>query len=62
MRIFLTGATGYIGSAVLDALLRVQRVSCARARALGWSSALHSVGSNVPRLLEEFRRAQERAA
>ncbi len=33
-----------------------------RARALGWSPALHSVSNNVPRLLEEFRRAQERAA
>ena len=33
-----------------------------RARALGWSPTLHSVGTNVPRLLEEFRRAQERAA
>ncbi len=48
--------------AYADALALDQRVRCARARALGWSPALHSVGNNVPRLLEEFRRAQERAA
>ena len=45
-----------------DALLLDQRVRGPRARALGWSPTLHSVGTNVPRLLEEFRRAQERAA
>jgi nucleoside-diphosphate-sugar epimerase len=45
-----------------DALALDQRVRGPRARALGWSPTLHSVGTNVPRLLEEFRRAQERAA
>jgi nucleoside-diphosphate-sugar epimerase len=45
-----------------DALALNQRVRGPRARALGWSPTLHSVGTNVPRLLEEFRRAQERAA
>ena len=48
--------------AYADALALDQRVRCQRARALGWSPTLHSVGTNVPRLLEEFRRAQERAA
>jgi nucleoside-diphosphate-sugar epimerase len=45
-----------------DALSLNQRARGPRARALGWSPTLHSVGTNVPRLLEEFRRAQERAA
>jgi nucleoside-diphosphate-sugar epimerase len=45
-----------------DALALDQRIRGPRARALGWSPTLHSVGTNVPRLLEEFRRAQERAA
>jgi nucleoside-diphosphate-sugar epimerase len=48
--------------AYADALLLDQRVRGPRARALGWSPTLHSVGTNVPRLLEEFRRAQGRAA
>jgi len=48
--------------AYADALALDQRVRGPRARSLGWSPTLHSVGSNVPRLLEEFRRAQERAA
>ena len=48
--------------AYADALALDQRVRSPRARALGWSPTLHSVGTNVPRLLEEFRRAQERAA
>jgi nucleoside-diphosphate-sugar epimerase len=48
--------------AYADALALNQRVRGPRARALGWSPTLHSVGTNVPRLLEEFRRAQERAA
>jgi nucleoside-diphosphate-sugar epimerase len=48
--------------AYADALALDQRVRGPRARALGWSPTLHSVSSNVPRLLEEFRRAQERAA
>ncbi len=48
--------------AYADALSLNQRIRGPRARALGWSPILHSVGTNVPRLLEEFRRAQERAA
>jgi nucleoside-diphosphate-sugar epimerase len=48
--------------AYADALALDQRVRGPRARALGWTPTLHSVGTNVPRLLEEFRRAQERAA
>jgi nucleoside-diphosphate-sugar epimerase len=48
--------------AYADALALDQRVRGPRARALGWSPTLHSVGTNVPRLLEEFRRAKERAA
>jgi nucleoside-diphosphate-sugar epimerase len=48
--------------AYADALVLDQRVRGPRARALGWSPTLHSVGTNVPRLLEEFRRAQGRAA
>jgi len=48
--------------AYADALSLDQRVRGPRARALGWSPTLHSVGTNVPRLLEEFRRAQGRAA
>jgi nucleoside-diphosphate-sugar epimerase len=45
-----------------DALALDQRVRGPRARALGWAPTLHSVSANVPRLLEEFRRGQERAA
>ena len=48
--------------AYADALALDQRVRGPRARVLGWSPTLHSVGTNVPRLLEEFRRGQERAA
>ena len=48
--------------AYADALALDQRVRGPRARALGWAPTLHSVGTNVPRLLEEVRRAQERAA
>jgi nucleoside-diphosphate-sugar epimerase len=48
--------------AYADALALDQRVRGPRARALGWTPTLHSVGTNVPRLLEEFRRGQERAA
>lgn len=48
--------------AYADALALDQRVRGPRARALGWSPTLHSVSTSVPRLLEEFRRAQERAA
>ena len=45
-----------------DARALDQRVRGPRARALGWAPTLHWVATNVPRLLEEFRRAQERAA
>ena len=45
-----------------DALALDQRVRGERARALGWAPTVHSVSANVPRLLEEFRRGQERAA
>ncbi len=38
-----------------EALALDQRVRSPRARALGWAPTLHSVGGNVPRLLEEFR-------
>jgi len=48
--------------AYADALAIDQRVRSARARAIGWSPTLHSVSANVPRLLEEFRRGQDRAA
>jgi nucleoside-diphosphate-sugar epimerase len=48
--------------AYADALALDQRVRAPRSRALGWSPTLHTVSSNVPRLLEEFRRGQERAA
>ena len=48
--------------AYADARALDQRVRGPRARALGWSPTLHSVGTNVPRLLEEVLRAQERAA
>jgi nucleoside-diphosphate-sugar epimerase len=48
--------------AYADALALDQRVRGPRARTLGWSPTLQSVGTSVPRLLEEFRRAQERAA
>ena len=45
-----------------DALALDQRVRGPRARALGWSPALRSVATNVARLMEEFRRGEERAA
>jgi nucleoside-diphosphate-sugar epimerase len=48
--------------AYADALALDQRVRGPRARALGWSPALHSVSGNVPRLLEELRQGEERAA
>ena len=48
--------------AYTDALALDQVVRSPRARALGWAPTLHSVSANVPRLLEEFRRGQERAA
>jgi nucleoside-diphosphate-sugar epimerase len=48
--------------AYADALALDQRARSGRARTLGWSPALHSVSANIPRLLEEFRRGNERAA
>jgi nucleoside-diphosphate-sugar epimerase len=48
--------------ATADALVLDQRVRSERAHALGWTPSLHSVSSNIPRLLEEFRRGKERAA
>jgi nucleoside-diphosphate-sugar epimerase len=44
-----------------DALALDQLIRSTRARALGWSPTLHSVSTNVPRLLEEFRRGKEAA-
>ncbi|HEY5616538.1 MAG TPA: NAD-dependent epimerase/dehydratase family protein [Vicinamibacterales bacterium] len=41
-----------------DALALNQIVRSLRAKALGWTPALHSVAGNVPRLLEEFRTAR----
>jgi nucleoside-diphosphate-sugar epimerase len=48
--------------AYADALAMDQKGRSARAHALGWAPTLHSVSTNIPRLLEEFRRGQERAA
>jgi nucleoside-diphosphate-sugar epimerase len=48
--------------AYADALALDQKVRSVRARAIGWAPALHSVSANIPRLLEEFRRGQDRAA
>lgn len=44
-----------------DALALDQLVRSARARTLGWSPSLHSVGGNVARLFEEWRRGKEAA-
>ena len=46
---------------VADALALDQIVRSPRARALGWAPLLHSVGRNVPRLFEEWRRGKEAA-
>lgn len=45
-----------------DALAIDQKVRSTRAHAIGWTPALHSVRANIPRLLEEFRRGNDRAA
>lgn len=45
-----------------DALALDQIVRSPRARALGWTPTLHSVGGNVAGLIEEFRSRQEAAA
>src|SRR5581483_2689431 len=42
-----------------DALALDQIVRSPRARALGWTPTLHSVGGNAARLLEEWRRSEE---
>ena len=44
-----------------DALVLDQFVRSKRARQLGWTPSLHSVGGNVPRLFEEWRRGKEAA-
>ena len=41
-----------------EALALSQIVRSARARALGWAPALHSVAGNIPRLVEEYRTAR----
>lgn len=46
---------------VADAMALDQIVRSPRARALGWAPSLHSVGGNVPRLFEEWRRGKEAA-
>ena len=38
-----------------DALAMDQVVRSRRARALGWTPSLRSIGGNIPRLLEEWR-------
>jgi nucleoside-diphosphate-sugar epimerase len=45
-----------------DALALDQVVRSPRARALGWTPTLHSVGGNIAGLIEEFRSKQEAAA
>ena len=41
-----------------DALALDQRVRSPKAKALGWAPTLSSITANVPRLFEEYRRAQ----
>jgi nucleoside-diphosphate-sugar epimerase len=41
-----------------DALALDQRVRSPKAKALGWAPSLSSITANVPRLFEEYRRAQ----
>jgi len=45
-----------------DALALDQIVRSPRARAIGWTPTLHSVGGNAARLLEEWRRSRTLAA
>ena len=45
-----------------DALAMDQVVRGPRARALGWTPNLRSIGGNIPRLLEEWRNGQGRSA
>lgn len=44
-----------------DALVLDQTVRSPRARAIGWTPALHSIGRNTARLFEEWRRGKEAA-
>ena len=46
--------------AFADALALDQVVRCPRARALGWTPAMHGITGNAPRLFEEYRRAASR--
>jgi nucleoside-diphosphate-sugar epimerase len=46
---------------VADALVLDQIVRSPRARQLGWSPSLHSVGRNAARLFEEWRRGKDAA-
>ena len=46
---------------VADALMLDQIVRSPRARQLGWNPTVHSVGGNVARLFEEWRRGKEAA-
>ena len=45
--------------AYADALALDQIVRSTRSRAIGWTPSLRSVGGNVPRLFEEWRRGRE---
>ena len=45
--------------AFADALAMDQVVRSPRARALGWTPSLRSIGGNAPRLLEEWRNGQK---
>jgi len=44
-----------------DALALDQIVRSPRARGLGWTPTLHSVGRNAVRLFDEWRRGREAA-
>lgn len=44
-----------------DALVLDQTLRSPRARALGWTPGLHSIGRNTARLFEEWRRGKEAA-
>ena len=45
-----------------DALALDQLVRSPRARALGWAPTLRSVADNASRLMEEWRRGQQKEA
>jgi nucleoside-diphosphate-sugar epimerase len=44
-----------------DALVLDQTVRSTRARAMGWTPAVHSIGRNTARLFDEWRRGKEAA-